>query len=162
MWEGEDMNTTPNQDNKGSLEIYNVYLKDFSFEAPSSPHIFTGDGKPKIELNLEMATAILSEEHHIYEIVLHITATSTLGEEKEKAKPVFQIDMLQAGAFVLKGYTEEGLKRVLATTCAGMIYPYAREVISSMANRGGFPPLHVPPIDFEAMYENHLNSVQTP
>lgn len=48
------------------------------------------------------------------------------------------------------------LRRIAEINCAGIAYPYIREVVADMTRRGGLPPLHVPPVNFVHMYKtNH-------
>jgi len=141
------------------FNVHSIYLKDLSFEVPHSPAIFNEEWKPKIDFDLQMGSQVLSETEGIYEVVLHITVTIKLGEgEREKA--AFLIDIQQCGAFTIRNLSEETIKQVLVTTCPTVLFPYAREAISSLATRGGFPQLVLPPINFDAMYAQHM-TVQT-
>jgi len=142
--------------NEGPIfTTHSIYLKDLSFEAPHAPQIFHEEWKPKIDFDLQMASQVLSESEGLYEVVLHVTVGAKLGE-KEQEKPAFVIDIQQAGAFTIKNIPEAALKEVLATTCPTMLFPFAREAVSNLATRGGFPQLILPPINFEAMYAHHL------
>lgn len=134
---------------------HSIYLKDMSYEAPHSPNIFHEEWKPKIDFDLQMDSQALSESDSIYEVILHVTVTVKLGEGDQE-KPAFLIDIQQAGAFTVKNLPAEALKEVLSTTCPTMLFPYARECISNLATRGGFPQLVLPPINFDAMYAHHL------
>jgi preprotein translocase subunit SecB len=134
---------------------HSIYVKDISFEAPNSPTVFNQEWKPKIDFDLQMGSAVVSEEESIYEVTLQMTVTAKLGES-EQEKPAFLIEVQQAGAFTIKNVPPETLKEVLATTCPTLLFPYARETVSSLAVRGGFPQLVLPPINFEAMYAHHL------
>lgn len=137
------------------FSVHNLYVKDLSFEAPHSPRIFNEEWKPNLDFDLQMASQVLSEPESIYEVVLHLTVNIKLGE-KEQEKTVFLVEIKQAGAFTIKGFPEATLKQILATTCANILFPYAREAISNLATRGGFPQLVLPPINFEAMYAHHM------
>lgn len=139
------------------FNVHSIYVKDASFEAPHSPQIFNTEWKPKIDFDLQMGSQILSEPESIYEVVLHVTVTIKLGEAAEE-KPAFLIDIQQAGAFSVQNFTPEVTQQVLATTCAAVLFPYAREAVSNLATRGGFPQLVLPPINFDAMYEHHLKT----
>ena len=46
---------------------------------------------------------------------------------------------------------------LLNVHCAEIVYPYARENISSIIQKGGFPPLFLSPIDFHTIYQNELD-----
>ena len=142
------------------FNIHSIYLKDLSYEAPHVPTIFNEEWKPKIDFDLQMGSEILSDKEGVFEVVLHITVTATIGEDEQK-KPSFLIDLKQAGAFTIKNIPDEGLKEILATTCPTILFPYARETITSLATRGGFPQLVLPPIDFDGMYAHHLANEQT-
>lgn len=137
------------------FNVHSIYVKDLSFEAPHSPQIFNTEWKPKIDFDLQMGSQVLSEPESIYEVVLHVTVTIKLGEAAEE-KPAFLIDIQQAGVFTVRHFTPEVTQQLLATTCATVLFPYAREVVSNLATRGGFPQLVLPPINFDAMYEHHL------
>ena len=146
---GEEMNSLFN--------VHSIYLKDLSFEAPRSPQIFNEEWKPKIDFDLQIGSKLLSEAESVYEVVLHVTVTIKLGEG-EQEKSAFLIDLQQAGAFTVQNFSSEAVQRVLSTTCTTVLFPYARETISSLATRGGFPQLVLPPINFDAMYAHHLES----
>lgn len=152
---GAKINGHDNNEAAPIFNVHSVYLKDLSFEAPHSPLIFNQEWKPHVDFDLQMASELLSETDDLYEVVLHVTVTVKLGEG-EAAKPAFLIDLKQAGAFTIKNLPEETIAQVLATTGSATIFPFARETISSLATRGGFPQLMLPPINFDAMYMNHL------
>lgn len=137
------------------MTVHNIYVKDLSFEAPHSPQIFNIDWKPKVDFDLQMGSQVLSESEGIYEVVLHVTVSIKL-EDNAKETPAFLIDIQQAGAFTIRNLPEETVKQILATTCSTVLFPYARETVSSLATRGGFPQLVLPPINFDAMYANHM------
>ncbi len=137
--------------------VHSIYLKDLSFEAPHAPQIFQQSWKPKVDFDLQMGSQVLSESEHIYEVVLHLTVTVKLGDGDEE-QAAFLIDLQQAGAFTAKDFSEEALRQVLATTCPTLLFPYARETVSNMATRGGFPQLVLPPINFDRMYAEHLST----
>lgn len=139
------------------FSVHSVYLKDLSFEVPHAAHVFAQEWKPKIDFDLQMGSQVLSEADQIYEVVLHLTVTVKLGEG-DKEQPAFLIDLQQAGAFTVKDFSEESLKQVLATTCPTLLFPYARETVSNVATRGGFPQLVLPPINFDRMYAEHLST----
>ena len=146
------------------FNVHSIYLKDLSFEAPHTPQIFHEEWKPKVDFDLQMESQCLSETDGLYELVLHLTVTVKLGMDSQE-QAAFLIDIQQAGAFTLKHFLPETLQQVLATTCPTLIFPYAREAVSNLATRGGFPQLVLPPINFDLMYAHHLetqNSAEAP
>ena len=128
------------------LAIIKIYLKDFSFESPQTPDIFRrGDWQPKTNLNLRSAHTSVDGDHH--EIVLTITI-----EAKEEDKTCFLIELQQAGLFEIAGYEGEELQAVVGSFCPNILFPYARESIASLIQKGGFPEFVLQPINFDALY----------
>lgn len=145
---------TESTEPKKQFAIQKLYLKDASFESPDSPRSF-GFTKwdPKIELNLTNTQSHV--EGDIYEAVLCVTATIKLEE-----KTAFLIEVHFAGLFGIQGFGEEERKYLLGSQCLTILFPYAREVISDMTIRGGFPPLILSPVNFEGLYQQHLQQQQ--
>ena len=128
------------------LAIQKIYIKDFSFESPNTPQVFSrADWSPKTDLNLRSSHTAGSENNH--EVVLTITV-----EAKEDDKTVFLIELHQAGLFHVSGYNEDEFKAIIGSFCPNILFPYARESISSMISKGGFPEFVLQPINFDALY----------
>jgi len=128
------------------LSITKIYLKDFSFESPRTPAIFhQGDWKPQTNLNLRSAHTAVEGDHH--EIVLTIAV-----EAKEDDKTCFLIELQQAGLFEIGGYEGEEMQAIVGSFCPNILFPYARESIASLIQKGGFPEFVLQPINFDALY----------
>ena len=128
------------------LSIGKIYLKDFSFESPQTPDIFRqADWKPQTDLNLRSSHTAVSEEHH--EIVLTVTV-----EAKAEDKTLFLVELQQAGLFEITGYEGEELGAIIGSFCPNILFPYARETIASLIQKGGFPEFVLQPINFDALY----------
>lgn len=128
------------------LSITKIYLKDSSFESPRSPAIFQqGDWKPQTNLNLRSSHNQL--EGDIHEIVLTVTI-----EAKEEDKTCFLVELQQAGLFQIAGYDGEELQAIIGSFCPNILFPYARESIASLIQKGGFPEFVLQPINFDALY----------
>ena len=52
----------------------------------------------------------------------------------------------------MQGYTKEEKEMLIGSYCPNALYPFAREAISDMVTRGGFPQLLLQPINFDALY----------
>lgn len=139
------------------FNVHSIYVKDLSFEAPHSPLIFNEEWKPKIDFNIQIGSQILSAPEYIYEVILHITVKVKIGEG-EQEKTAFLIEVKQAGAFTVKNVSSDMLQQLLSTECATVLFPYAREIISTQASRGGFPQFLLPPMDFNILYAQHIAS----
>jgi preprotein translocase subunit SecB len=128
------------------LSITKIYLKDTSFESPQSPGIFRqGEWKPQTNLNLRSAHHPADGDHH--EIVLTITI-----EAKEDDKTCFLIELQQAGLFEISGYEGAELEAIVGSFCPNILFPYARESIAALVQKGGFPEFVLQPINFDALY----------
>ncbi len=140
----ETPNTQP-QTAEQQFAIEKIYIKDASLESPNSPAIFTLKWEP--EINLQLGSAAKQVENNAYEVVLTITITAKIGE-----KTAYLAELQQAGIFSLQGFQGPELGALLGSYCPGVLYPYAREAMYSLINKGGFPPLYLAPINFDAMW----------
>lgn len=134
----------------GQVRLERLYLKDASFESPRTPAVFTESWKPEFQLDINTRSNALGEER--FEVVL----TATLRARTDGGKTAYIIEVQQAGVFQISGLEDEPRQRVLGTLCPGTLFPYIRETVDSLAVRGGFPPVHLAPVNFEALYAEAL------
>ena len=139
-----------------TFQIQKIYTKDASFESPNAPEIFAGPIQPQLSVDLNVESKELNEG--IYHVMVRVTATTQL----EGDKTAFLCEVEQAGIFTLQGFSEEELGYLLGAQCPNILFPYARETVSDMVTRGGFPQLLLEPVNFEMMYQLHLQSKQQP
>jgi preprotein translocase subunit SecB len=126
--------------------LQQLYVKDLSFEAPNTPQIFQESSiEPETELNIRNSHSAIGD--NLYEVILHISVHA-----KKDEQTIFLAELDQAGLFLLNGYTPEQSNMLLGTQCPSTLFPYAREAISSLVGKGGFPPLILQPINFDALY----------
>ena len=128
------------------LGIVRVYLKDVSFESPSSPEAFKGDFNPEIKLDVSSSSKKVDEK--IYEVNLELTAEAKSGD-----KTVFIVELQQAGLFHVEGMEGEQLNQALGIFCPATLFPYARTNVDHLLNQGSFPSLMLAPINFEQIYK---------
>lgn len=134
------------------FEINRIYVKDISTEAPNSPEIFkTPWESPEINLNLANGSHAIDED--VYEVSLTVTVTATLGD-----KTAYVVEVVQAGIFTLQGFEEEQKAYLMGAMIPNILFPYARETISSLSQKAGFPPMLLNPIDFNGLYQQHLEN----
>ncbi len=125
--------------------IQKIYLKDSSFETPNSPEVFRGEWKPKVSVDLTSETRKLDD--NTFETVLKVTVTAKLEE-----KTAYLCEVHQAGVFTLSGFSGETLEALLGSYCPANLFPYAREVVSDLVSKGGFPQMLLGPVNFDALY----------
>ena len=133
------------------FQIQRIYIKDVSFEAPNLPTIFHQEWKP--QLGFELATETVQVDEDLYEVALHMTVSTTLEDSGDTA---FICEVKQAGVFTIKGLEGIQLQHALASQCPTILFPYARELISNLVNRGTFPALNLSPVNFDALFVDYL------
>ena len=128
--------------------LQKIYLKDISFETPNSPQIFTEEWKP--EVNVELATSGKPLTEEVMEVVLTVTVTAKLND-----KTAYLAEVHQAGVFTLAGFNRDELEHMQGSYCPNLLFPYAREAISDLIGKGGFPQLLLAPVNFDALLAQH-------
>jgi len=132
------------------FSIQKIYLKDVSFESPNSPQSFTsGEWKPEINVQINSSNKTIAE--NTYEIVLSITITA-----KQEGTTAFLVEVQQAGVFAIVGFAEENLGGMIGAYCPESLFPYAREAVSELVSKGGFPQLLLTPVNFNALYTQQM------
>jgi preprotein translocase subunit SecB len=138
-----------NQKTGSQFSLQKIYLKDLSFESPRPVESLKPIQQP--EVNFQLNTESRKVEEGVYEVVL--TVTVTVGKEN---LAFYLIEVKQAGLFVLKDFPAQEMPIMLNSYCPSILFPYVREVVSSMAERGGFPQLLLKPLNFDAVYRQYL------
>jgi len=133
--------------------LQKLYIKDVSFETPNSPEIFTTKWEPKVEFNLASNAQTLQD--HLYEVALTVTVTVKLEE-----KTAYLVEVSQAGIFTLTGFSEQEMGPMIGSYCPNILFPYAREAVSDLVIKGGFPPMLLTPVNFDALYMQHVQQLQ--
>ena len=140
------MSEIPQQNNQPVFSIEKVYVKDLSLEIPNAPAVFLEREAPTVDIQLHHNST--SVENGVYQTVLTVTVTA-----KVRDKTMFLVEAAQAGIFAARNIPEHDLQAVLAIACPNILFPYAREVVSDIVTRAGFPPVVLAPVNFEAIYE---------
>ena len=147
-------NGADTQAQQPNLALQGVYLKDCSYEAPQGPR---AEGNWQPQINLDLATTSNPIQDDLREVVLTVTVSAKQGD-----KTLFLVEVKQAGAFLMQNLSEDDTKRAIASICPGVLFPYARSMVSQLVSQGGFPQLLLPPVNFDALYLNaQAQSVQT-
>jgi preprotein translocase subunit SecB len=151
MSEEEKGAAAPAPENRGQpqIMIQRVYLKDLSFESPNSPQSFTAEWKPEVSVDLNSQAHQLNETS--FEVVLRITITA-----KAEDKTVYLTEVQQAGLFHIANVPQESMGQVLGAFCPNILFPYAREAVDSLVQRGSFPALMLAPVNFDALFAQNM------
>ncbi len=135
--------------------LQRIYLKDVSFETPNTPGIFREEWTPEINMQLNSKTIPLEEG--LYEVVLTVTVTA-----KKEDTTGFLAEVQQAGIFHAAGFPKEQLNKMLGAYCPNTLYPFAREAVSDLVMKGGFPQILLAPVNFDAIYEQQQQPSAAP
>ena len=149
-----DSNTPASETNAPVFQIQRVYLKDLSLEQPNSPQILLEQTQPQVEINLTLSAEGIVDG--IYEVGVMATVTTKVGD-----KTLFLIEAKQAGIFEIRNVPEDQLQAIVGIACPGIIYPYLRAIVSDVCTRGGFPPVILGEVNFQAMFEAQRAQAQT-
>lgn len=128
------------------FELKHIYVKDISFESPRSPEIFQKEWEPKVSIDLSTQAQNLSEQ--AYEVSLMVTVTA-----KADDKEAYIAEAKQAGIFMVRNFSKDQLDHFLNVYCPNLLYPYIRETLSNLIIKGGFAPLYLAPVNFDALYQ---------
>jgi preprotein translocase subunit SecB len=132
-----------------SLQIEKLYVKDLSLEVPNAPQVFTQQVQPEVEVQVTTASAQFAEGY--FEVTVSATVTARAAE-----RTLFLVEAAQAGIFSLRNVPPEQLDALLGIACPQILFPFLREAISDVVVRGGFPPVLLNPVSFEALYMQRL------
>ncbi len=138
-----------NNPEEKQFSIQKIYTKDISFETPNAPKIFTTKWEPSVDFNL--GTNVEPLEDNLYEVSLTVTVTV-----KTEDSTAYLVEVTQAGIFSLAGFAEQEMGPMVGSFCPNILFPYAREVVSDLVSKGGFPQLLLAPVNFDALYQQHL------
>jgi preprotein translocase subunit SecB len=128
------------------FQIQRVYLKGASLEQPNSPAILLEQEAPSVDIQLGVNAGPVAEG------IFEVTITATV-QTKIKEKTVFLAELTQAGIFEIRNLPQEQMGQVMGIACPQIVYPYLRGNVADLIQRGGFPPVHLAEINFQAMYE---------
>jgi preprotein translocase subunit SecB len=139
--------------NAQELVLQSIYIKDASFEAPLGPNLQVTEWNPQFGMNMNTTGTVLAENMH--EVVLTITLEAKIAD-----KVAYLVEVKQAGVFLIRGYAEEEARRIVASFCPGVLFPYVRQAISDLILKGGFPPFLLPPVNFDALYQQSVDQAR--
>jgi preprotein translocase subunit SecB len=128
------------------FQIQRVYLKDLSLEQPNSPAILLEQEQPTVDIQLGV------DAQPVTDGIFEITVSATV-QTKIQDRTVFLVEAKQAGIFEIRNLPEEQMGPILGIACPQIVYPYLRGNVADVIQRGGFPPVHLAEINFQAMFE---------
>ena len=141
------------QEQQIEFNIQRIYTKDVSFECPNSPNIFKLEWAPEVSMDIDTKSIKLDE--NVFEVVLSLTTTAKMGDDI-----AFLCEVQQAGIFSVGKLDDAQMAHCLNAFCPNILFPYARETVSSLVTRGTFPQLNLAPVNFDALFQQAMVSKQ--
>ncbi len=102
------------------------------------------------DADVQLATASKKLGEGLFEVVLTVTVTT-----KIKDMTAFLVEVKQAGIFGVQGFDQQELNALLGSFSPSILFPYAREAVSDLVGKAGFPQLLLQPVNFDALYAQH-------
>lgn len=147
MTENETNGATDTQLSENSgIKVLTQYIKDFSFENPNAPESLKGPGD-SANMNVDINVNGKPLEENIFESEIVFDAHLT-----NKAGTLYKMELVYSGLFQFNNIDKKIVHPVLFINCPQLLFPYAREIISSVTGNAGFPPLFLEPMDFGGLY----------
>jgi preprotein translocase subunit SecB len=150
--EAPDFLTMPpanGEDTQPQVGMVAQYVKDLSFENPNAPAVYNWQNQPQIDVQFNIGTQQVAEDLHESALKIEITASGAEGV-------AFKLELLYGGLFALKNVPADALQPFLLGEAPRLLFPFARRVVADAVRDGGFPPLMLDPIDFNALYFSQL------
>jgi preprotein translocase subunit SecB len=141
----EATETSAGENQQPAFGIEKLYVKDASIEVPNAPQIYTDRTPPQVSVELGNGAQRLDDG--VFEVSLKVTVTAKVGE-----KIAFLVEVTQSGIYSIRNVPDENIEPILAVACPNILFPYAREAVSDMVTRAGFPAVLLNPVNFEALY----------
>jgi preprotein translocase subunit SecB len=146
----------PDNSQAPQVNVVGQYIKDLSFECPDATRFFRGPGKnPNLQINFNVQVRNLQQD--AYEVALSLE-----GEAKSDEGVLYNVELVYAGAFVLRNLPQEAIQPVLFIECPALLFPFVRRLVADLSREGGFPPLLLDPIDFASLYRRRAEMGQEP
>ncbi len=136
------------------FNIHKLYNKNISVEVPNAPACFRNETAP--EISVQLANIAAQVEEGVTEVALRLTVTAKVGEEV-----LYLVEIEQAGIFTIEGFNDEQRGHMEGAFCPNILFPYARETLDAMILKAGFPPLTLAPVNFDLLYAQRLEQMQT-
>ena len=128
------------------FHIQRVYLKEASLEQPNSPAILLEQEQPTVDIQLGIEAGQVADG--VYEVCVTATVTTKIAD-----RTVFLVECKQGGIFEIRNIPEDQMGAIMGIACPQIVYPYLRSSVADIITRGGFPPVHLSEINFQAMFE---------
>jgi preprotein translocase subunit SecB len=141
-------------DKPPQLNVLAQYIKDFSFENPNAPRSLQPiQQQPTINIQINVSAKPLNQTDVEVELKLE-------GKAETPTTLLFSFELVYCGVFRIQNMPQESVQPVILIECPRLLFPFAREIISSAVQNGGYPPLRIDPVDFVGLYRQRIADIQ--
>lgn len=146
----------PAQDDQPVFQLQRCYLKDASLEMPHAPEILmeAQEAAPQVDIQFEVSQRLIQTD--LYDV----TVRGTITVKTPADKVIILVEGRQSGIFAIHGIPAEPLQHVTNVLCPSMVYPYLRANLADLMTRANVPPVHLPEVNFEVLYQQRLAQAQ--
>ena len=139
-----------------SIQVIAQYVKDCSFENPHAPESLVS-GWPAPDTGVQVSLGHSHLKDNLFESALNFRIEAKNSKDNKMA---FIIDLHYGAMVALQNIPQENIQPVLMVEVPKLLFPFVREIVASMTAKGGYPPLYLTPISFEAIYMSEMKRQQ--
>jgi preprotein translocase subunit SecB len=148
------------QGNAAPITIMGQYVRDISFENPNAPDtLFNTQIAPQVEVNFGMGSHKIENDNNLNMFEVNLTVNATAKMDKTVA---YICEVQYAVLVALNNIPEEFQTQTLMTRIPDLAFPFVRQIISDLTQNGGYSPLLLNPVDFNALYLQRAAQNQQP
>ena len=150
-----DDTSTPSETPTSQSAMFTInaqYVKDLSFENPNIPGLIQLETEPSVDMNIDVKGTKLDGD--LYEVTLTLTCKGNSGDVA-----LFVAELSYASLVSLNNVPDEQIQRLLVVDCPTLMFPFARNIIAEVTRDGGYPPILMQIVDFNAIFENGVNDL---
>ena len=139
-----------------SIQVIAQYVKDCSFENPHAPESLVS-GWPAPDTSVQISLSQNNLKDNLFETALNFRIEAKNTKDNKMA---FIIDLHYGAMVALTNIPQENVQAVLMVEVPKLLFPFVREIVSSLTSKGGYPPLYLTPISFETIYMSEVKRLQ--
>ena len=138
------------------IEVIAQYVKDCSFENPHAPESLVS-GWPAPDTNVQISLSQSHLKDNLFESALNFRIEA---KNVKDGKMAFILELHYGAMVALHNIPQENIAPILMVEVPKLMFPFVRETVVNMTIKGGYKPLFLTPINFDAMYMSEMKRLQ--
>src|SRR4051812_6652569 len=137
------------------IRILGQFIKDFSFEAPHAPDIFTALRTEAPEIPITIDTNVRHIGGPTFEVSLTVQIECVVSGKK-----AFILELVYSAVAEINEriVPQEHVHPILMIEVPRQMFPFVRQLVADVTGNGGFPPLMLQVFDFADMYRKKFGN----